>query len=287
MVRRTRGSGPSNGSRSPASSAHARCGPSGPDSASARAIPVSSRSPRIVASTWAPAASTASRPPGGSRRLRPVGWRERAQVTVEPRRVPAPARPVERVRPRADRLVRASLPVGEVVAALVPGPRPVRDLVATEAGRGEALHDDVVLRGRPVVVLLVDRLRPPATRARAAWAGDRRPARSAPPHPGRRGSARRPRRGPARARAPRPASPPRSPRPARGRRTAGRATPTRCPPREPRRPPPRRPEGGVDGPAAAAARHRTTARPATPASRPRRPAPARRRVRRARGSPRS
>ena len=41
------------GSRSPASSAHARCGASGPASASARAIPVSSRSPRIVASTSA------------------------------------------------------------------------------------------------------------------------------------------------------------------------------------------------------------------------------------------
>ena len=230
MVRRTRGSGPSNGSRSPASSAHARCGAERPglgvgERRSRCRAAARGSSPRPAAAARIDRLETAGR----QSRLRPVGRRERGQVAVEPRRVPAPARPVERVRPRPDRLVRASLPVGEVVAALVPRPRPVRDLVATEAGRGEALDGDVVLRGRPVVVLLVDRLRPPATRARAASAGGRRPARSAPPHPGRRGSARRPTRGPARARAPRPASPPRSPRPARGRRTAGRATPTRCP----------------------------------------------------------
>ena len=230
-MRRTRGSGASNGSRSPASSAQARCGPSGPDSASASARPVSRRSPRIVASTAAPAASTASRPPGGSRGTGPVGRRERRQVTVEPRRVPPPARPVERVRARADRLVRPPLPVGEVVPALVPGPAPSsRSRSRGTRPRRAAPRRASYCAAARSSSCSSDRPRPPAARARArgqviagrpvspsasgsssvsayaeTWSGASAERRVERRRPG------------ASASAP-------------GRRTAGRATRSRCPP---------------------------------------------------------
>ena len=167
MVRRTRGPASSNGSSRPASSAQARCGASGPVSASARDTPASRRSPRIADSAAADAPSTGSWPPGGKPGRRAVGRRKRGEVPVEPRGVPAADGAVERVRPGPDRLVRPPHPVREVVPALASGPSPVRDLVAPEAGRTQPLHRQPVLRGRPIVVLLVDRCRPPAPRTRA------------------------------------------------------------------------------------------------------------------------
>src|ERR1035437_5454493 len=51
-------------------------------------------------------------------------------------------------------LVWAALPVGEVVAALVTGARPVGYLVATPPVRGQKLERELVLVGGPIVVLL-------------------------------------------------------------------------------------------------------------------------------------
>ena len=98
-------------------------------------------------------------PPGGSR---PVG--QRRDVAVQARGVPAPGHAIEGVRAGPDRLVRPALPVGQVVPALVPGPRPVRDLVAAEPGVGQG-HDGVVVLGRGAVLVL-----PGADAARASGA---------------------------------------------------------------------------------------------------------------------
>ena len=104
-------------------------------------------------------------PPGGGCGGRPSPGTERRDVAVEPGGVPAPRRPVERVGPGPDRLVRQPPPVGEVVAALVAGPGPVRDLVAAPAVGGQADDRVVVLRRGPVLVLLRPRRRAPAPRA--------------------------------------------------------------------------------------------------------------------------
>ena len=58
-------------------------------------------------------------------------------VAVQPGRVPATDDTIEGMGARPHGLVGTALPVGEVVAALVPGPRPVRDLVAAEPGLRE------------------------------------------------------------------------------------------------------------------------------------------------------
>ena len=100
-----------------------------------------------------------------------------------PRRLPAPAPPG--TRPAAPRSSGGStpsnacapgptasygrrVPVDEVVPALVPGPRPVRDLVAAEPGRTQPLDRQPVLLGRAVLVLL---------RGSPSPASDGRPAR--------------------------------------------------------------------------------------------------------------
>src|SRR5690606_37777207 len=64
---------------------------------------------------------------------------------------PAPA-PAVGVGGAAEPQVVALLPVEEVVAALVAGPGPVRDLVAGQAGGGEQLAGEQVLVGLVVVV---------------------------------------------------------------------------------------------------------------------------------------
>ena len=69
------------------------------------------------------------------------------------------------MRARADALERQALPVREVVADLVPGPRPVRDLVAAVAGRGEAVLGERVLLGSAVLVLTGASTLAPAPRA--------------------------------------------------------------------------------------------------------------------------
>ena len=94
-------------------------------------------SPRSVRrpSTTASAAARARRGPPAARaaaRAVPAGGASAADVAVEPGRVPAAERAIERVRARADRLVRPALPVGEVVPALVARRGPVADLVAAE-----------------------------------------------------------------------------------------------------------------------------------------------------------
>ena len=83
----------------------------------------------------------------------PVGRGEGGEVAVEARRVPAPRDAVEGVGARPDRLVRPTLPVDEVVPALVPGPRPVADLVAVPAVLGQAVDGVVVLRRGTILVL--------------------------------------------------------------------------------------------------------------------------------------
>ena len=140
---------------------------------------------------------------GGQARRAAIGWRERAEVALEARRVPASGHAVERVRARPDGLVRPALPVHEVVPALVAGPRPVADLVAVPAGLGQAMSGVVVLAGGAILVLAraaraARQRRAPGGRRQvvAAW------RRSAPPHPGRRGSARTATGGRARARGP-------------------------------------------------------------------------------------
>ena len=82
--------------------------------------------------------------------------------------VPAPRDAVERVRSRTDRLVRAALPVHEVVTALVTGPAPVGDLVAAIARRAQSIHGQLVVLGRAVIGLLGDRGLPPATSPRSS-----------------------------------------------------------------------------------------------------------------------
>ena len=121
------------------------------------------------------------------------GWSPPPQRTTgrPPRSRPAAARdrhhPPARARPGTRRAARRSsdgprrrtrarpgptasygrrCPVGEVVPALVPGPRPVGDLVAAEPGRAEAVHRQPVLRGRTVVVLVLDGRRPPSSGSR-------------------------------------------------------------------------------------------------------------------------
>ena len=68
----------------------------------------------------------------GAAGRQPAGG-ERGDLGVEPGGIPATRPAVERVRARADRLVRQPAPVGQVVPALVAGTRPVRDLVAAPA----------------------------------------------------------------------------------------------------------------------------------------------------------
>ena len=132
----------------------------------------------------------------------PIGRGECGEVAVEAGRVPAPRDAVEGVRARPDRLVRPALPVDEVVPALVPGPRPVADLVAAPAVLGEAV-DGVVVLGRGAILVLGRARGRRASDARRRWsAGGRRRGRSALRHPGRRGSGRRARGGRARGRAP-------------------------------------------------------------------------------------
>ncbi len=162
VVRRTRSA---TRSRRPCSNAQGRSGASGPDSASAVVSPSSSRSARITDSAAAPASSTSSEPPGGSDG-RAARRGERGEVSVEARRVPASRDAVERVGAGTHRLVRLAGPVRQVVPALVAGAGPVRDLVAAEAGRGEAIDGEPVLVRRPVVVLL--RTRPVAPAPGAA-----------------------------------------------------------------------------------------------------------------------
>ena len=241
------------------------------------ACPVSSRSPRIVASTCGPRPIDRLEAAGRQRRLRPVGGRERGQVAVEPRRVPAPARPVERVRPGPDRLVRAVAPSrrGCGGSRAPAGPSSRSRSRGSRPRRGARPRWSYCAAARssscsPIALRRASGARP------AAWAGGRRPARSAPPRPGRRGSARRPRRGPA------PSASAASsvaahvvlalPRHVVQQVERHRPDARR---REPRRPRPRRPAAGAAGPAAAAARRRTTARRARPASRPRRRSAAR------------
>src|SRR4029079_990246 len=60
--------------------------------------------------------------------------RQRIQVARERRGVPAARCAIEGVRTRPDGLMGLAAPVGQVVAAFVARPRPVADLVATEAG---------------------------------------------------------------------------------------------------------------------------------------------------------
>ena len=159
MVRRTRGS-PSTGSSNPASSAHARCGASGPSSASA------SERPRVEPKAQdrrlrGGRAHRSSSSPGGNdgSPRRPARAR---QGTRRAARRSSGGGAVECVRAGTHRLVRPARPVGEVVPALVAGSRPVGDLVAAEPGRGEALHRQPVLRGGPIVVLPARPPRPPA-----------------------------------------------------------------------------------------------------------------------------
>ena len=90
---------------------------------------------------------------------------EGSQVAVETGRVPASRHAVERVGTGPDRLVRLAGPVRRVVAPLVPGPRPIADLVAVPAGVGEAVDSVMVLGCGPVLVLDRPCLGPPAARA--------------------------------------------------------------------------------------------------------------------------
>ncbi len=158
---------------------------------------------------------------GRQRRGPPARRRERADVAIQPGRIPAPGHAVEGVRAGTDGLVRPALPVGEVVAALVARPCPVADLVAVPAVR-QAVDGVVVLGRGAVLVLGRSRRRPPAARARRRRQVVAARRRSALRRRGRRASARRATGGRARARAPPRAC--RSSRPAsrRARRTGGR-----------------------------------------------------------------
>ena len=212
-MRRTRGPAASNGSGGRTSSAQARCGASGPDSASASETPVSRRSPRIVASAAAAPASTALRATGRQDRQRTVRRGERREIAVEPRRVPAPGRPVERVgaRARPPRTAAASSRRG-CAGSRGRGAPSWRSRSRGSRPPPSRSTASRVLRRRPVVVLLA-RPPPPASDApRPSSAGGRPAARSAPRHRGRRASAHTRRRGRAPGRARRRASPPRSPR---------------------------------------------------------------------------
>ncbi len=108
-----------------------------------------------------------------------VGRPERPDIAVEAGGVPAPVEAVEGMGARPDGFDRTALPVGEVVPALMPGPGPVRQLVSTEAGLGQAMRRRGGTSRRP------GRRPGPSAPARASVAprrssaGDRRPARSA------------------------------------------------------------------------------------------------------------
>ena len=164
---------------------------------------MSSRRPRIRASRRPSRHRRSRAPPGG----RTGSARQRRHIAVQPGGIPAADGAIERVGARPDRLVRTAPPVGEVVTALVPGPRPVRDLVAAEPGvrQGTTRRAGTGPRRGPRPG---PGARRPATGApRASSAGDRRRARRAPPRPGRPASARTATGGRARGRAPRRASP--------------------------------------------------------------------------------
>ena len=66
-----------------------------------------------------------------------------------------------------DGFVRLTVPVREVVPALVAGTGPVRDLVAAEARRAETIGGEAVLLRRPILVLTRRCLASPVTRPRA------------------------------------------------------------------------------------------------------------------------
>src|SRR5258708_2975480 len=74
-------------------------------------------------------------------------------VAVEAGGVPAPGAPVEGVGAGTHGLIRRALPIREVVAALMPWPGPVADLVPAPAVLREARHRVLVHGGRPIVVL--------------------------------------------------------------------------------------------------------------------------------------
>ena len=100
-------------------------------------------------SATAPSASTASDPPG-----RQPTVTQRGEPRLECPGVPAAHGPVECVRPGSGGLVRAALPVDEVVARFVARPRPVGELVAVEPGGGQAVARERVLVRRAIVVLV-------------------------------------------------------------------------------------------------------------------------------------
>ena len=135
---------------SPAASAHPKTSASGGSCVVASGTPVSSRRPRISDSAVAVSTPRRSTPPGGR-----LGGdaAERCDVEIDAGSCPSPIRPVERVRARSQGLVRLPLPVREVVAALVTGLGPIRDLVAAIAGLFEQQRRVVVLAGGPVLVL--------------------------------------------------------------------------------------------------------------------------------------
>ena len=222
VVRRTRPSDVC--SSRPAASAHARVSSNGGSRKAMIGTPgveaqaeddrLGGRRRRFERRFHAPWRQGAARP--GSRRA------ERPDVAVEPGGLPAPDRAVEGVRARTDGLDRSALPVGEVVAALVTGPGPVRQLVAAEAGprpagarRGGTSRRHGRRPGRIAPVRA-------SAAPRRSSAGGRRSARSAPRRRGRRGSARRATGDPVRARARARGCRSRSPASGRGCRRAGR-----------------------------------------------------------------
>ena len=93
----------------------------------------------------------------------------RGDVALGRADVPPPATGGVAVGGAADGGVVTALPVEEVVAALVAGAGPVRDLVPGEAGGGQAVVGHLVLRG---LVVVVGRF-PPAGRDRPAERGTR------------------------------------------------------------------------------------------------------------------
>ena len=174
-------------------------------------------------SAAAVAGSSVSAPPGGSRGGAAVGrGRARRRSRRDGRRSSAGSTPSNAWAPGPDRLVRPALPVGEVVAALVAGPRPVADLVAAPAGLGQAVRRrGGTARPRGPRPARAGRSVAPAARAARRRQVIALRARSGPRRPGRRGSARRARGGPARGRAPPRACRSRSPASCPGRRTGG------------------------------------------------------------------
>src|SRR5262249_33105439 len=78
---------------------------------------------------------------------------------------PARALPV-RMRARPEPHVLAAAPVEQVVPALAPGARPVRDLVLPETGAGEGFAGELVLRELLLVVDLADEHEVPLLRER-------------------------------------------------------------------------------------------------------------------------